>query len=107
MAGIIKPKDLILDGTSMLPNLSQGPGAETIRNEMYWEFRGDFAARIGKWKWIDSDRGSGLFDLEQDLSERSDLSTQYPDTLRMVRAKFVAWQEEMARSEARGPFKNF
>ena len=32
------------------------------------------AARVSQWKWVESKRGSGLFDLSQDLGEKNDLS---------------------------------
>ncbi|NND32332.1 MAG: sulfatase-like hydrolase/transferase [Saprospiraceae bacterium] len=107
VAGIAKPGELVLDGVNMLPDLMQGTEVSQVRDEMFWEFRGDLAARVGNWKWVSSRSGGGLFDLENDISEEKDLSTRYPEVVQMIRSKFFKWQEEMAESEPRGPFKDF
>ncbi len=36
------------------------------------------AARIGYWKWLDSAKGKGLYDLRTDLGESEDLSSKNP-----------------------------
>jgi len=77
------------------------------RKEMFWQCRGDKAARVGNWKWVKSSRGSGLFDLSKDVSEQNDLSKERPDMLRMVKSRFAAWEKLMADAEPRGPFKDF
>ena len=103
-AGIKKPDSLILDGFNILPLLTGETDLE--RNEMYWEFRDDFAARVGDIKWINSKRGNGLFDLSEDTGEKNDLSGNEKDNDR-IKEKFLQWQREMINSEPRGPFKNY
>ena len=54
------------------------------RNEMYWQRREDKAARVGHWKWVESEKGSGLFDLSQEFNVplvdiRSLVEQQTPD----------------------------
>ncbi|MEQ9441781.1 MAG: sulfatase-like hydrolase/transferase [Cyclobacteriaceae bacterium] len=104
-AGVPALDSITLDGFNMLPVL-QGD-SEQGREEMYWELRGDYAARIGKWKWVDSKKGSGLFDLEADISEKHDLSEEKPEILQMMQQKFAEWQTAMEETAPRGPFKNF
>jgi len=65
------------------------------------------AARVGKWKWVDSNDGSGLFDLTQDIGEKNDLSATRPEVLQMVKQRFARWRKEMANAEPRGPFKDY
>jgi len=103
--GIPKPDSLVLDGFDMLPVL-QGKKASS-RQEMYWELRGDAAARVGQWKWVNTKRNQGLFDLSTDIGEENDLSAEKPEILQMMQDKFAQWQQEMAAAEPRGPFRNF
>jgi len=104
-AGIRTPKGVKLDGFDMTQVLA---GKETSpRKEMFWQRRGDKAARVGNYKWVESSRGSGLFDLSSDISEQHDLSEQKPEVLSMVKSRFEAWKKSMAEAEPRGPFKNF
>ncbi len=104
-AGAESPEGVTLDGFDMLPVL-QGK-AKSSRNTMFWERQGEYGARVGRWKLVESRRGSGLFDLSEDLGERKNLSEELPKVLRRVRDRFHAWQREMAEAEPRGPFKNY
>jgi arylsulfatase A len=104
-ADITPPKDVVLDGFDMTPILAGRQ--KSPREEMFWERRGDKAARVGSWKWVESERGSGLFDLAADLGEKHDLSKDKPDMLAHVKSRFAAWKKCMAGAEARGPFRDF
>ncbi len=108
ITGIEKPDSLILDGFTILPLLTGEKNVE--REEMYWEFREEYAARIGKMKWIKSesrDNHNGFFDLSADIGERYDLSERKNQELNMVQSKFNKWKYEMDNAEPRGPFKNY
>lgn len=105
LAGAEPPEGVILDGFDMLPML-QGK-AKSRRTEMYWQRRLDKAARVGKYKWVESARGNGLFDLSKDIGEKHDLSEELPDVLAMMKAKFAAWRKEMDEAEPRGPFRDY
>ena len=52
-------------------------------------------------------RGSGLFDLSKDISERHDLSKEKPDRLAKLKARFAHWKNQMNKAEPRRPFKDF
>jgi arylsulfatase A-like enzyme len=103
--GAEPPQGVVLDGFDMLPVL-QGK-QHSPREEMFWKRRDDHAARVGRWKWVQSARGGGLFDLSQDLGEEHDLSQDHPDALRMVRSRYAAWEAAMQAAEPRGPFRDF
>jgi arylsulfatase A-like enzyme len=105
IAGASLPADVELDGRDILAVL-QGE-AESPWTEMFWERRSDRAARVGPWKWVQSSKGGGLFDLRSDLGERADLSQERPDVLRRVQARFAAWKEAMDASPPRGPFRDY
>ncbi|MBN1442530.1 MAG: sulfatase-like hydrolase/transferase [Planctomycetes bacterium] len=103
--GAEAPLGTVIDGFDMLPVL-QGEQSSP-RREMFWQRRGDRAARVGSWKWVDSQRGSGLFDLREDAGEERDRAGERPDILEMVQQRFSAWQEDMQAAEPRGPFRDF
>ncbi len=104
-AGLKPPEGVVLDGFDMLPVL-QGK-TPSPRRAMFWRRRGDRAARVGDWKWVDSAAGRGLFDLSEDLGEEHDLSEEKPEVLKMVRARFAAWEKAMQEAEPRGPFRDY
>lgn len=99
------PPEVTLDGFDMLPVLAGE--ADSPRSEMFWQRRGDRAARVGHWKWVDSARGTGLFDLASDMGETTDLSASHPEKLAELQARFAAWRAEMDAAEPRGPFRDF
>ncbi|MHC4087407.1 MAG: sulfatase-like hydrolase/transferase [Planctomycetota bacterium] len=104
-SGVRLPRGVVLDGFDMTPVLAGKQ--KSPRKEMFWQRRGDKAARVGNWKWVKSSRGSGLFDLSKDIGEQNDLSKEKPDVLRMVKSRFAAWEKLMADAEPRGPFRDF
>ena len=99
------PQGVKLDGFDMMPVLRGEAGSN--RNEMFWERRNDRAARVGSYKWVDSAKGQGLFDLSTDLAERHDLSAERPEVLRRLQGRFDAWKAEMEAAEPRGPFRDY
>lgn len=103
--GTPAPDGLKLDGFDLLPVL-RGE-LPSPRSEMFWQRRSDVAARVGPYKWVQSSKGSGLFDLSTDLGEEHDLSTEKPEVLERLKACFAAWQAEMEASEPRGPFRDY
>ena len=103
--GALPPKGVKLDGFDMLPVL-QGK-KKSSRQEMFWQRRLDKGARVGHWKWVESSRGNGLFDLRTDLSEKRDLSKEKPEVLKMMKARFANWKKEMKAAAPRGPFRDY
>ena len=103
--GAVPPKGVPLDGFDMLSVL-QGKRA-SARTEMFWQRKLDKGARVGHWKWVESSRGNGLFDLRHDIGERRDLSKERPEILKRVQARFANWKKQMQAAEPRGPFRDF
>ena len=99
------PKGVVLDGFDLLPVLRGEK--KSSRTEMFWQRRLDKGARVGHWKWVESTRGNGLFDLRTDLAEKKDLSKSKPEILKMLKARFALWQKQMKTAEPRGPFRDF
>ncbi len=104
-AGVKPPAGVALDGFDMLPTLKGD--TESPREEMIWRNADDYAVRMGDWKLVSSHRGSGLFDLSEDIGERKDLSRQLPDVLNRLKARYRAWVGAMEDAEPRGPYRDF
>jgi len=103
--GAKPPPGVKLDGFDMLP-VFRGE-KKSSRTEMFWQRRGDKAARVGNWKWLESERGTGLYDLSTDLGETKDVSKEKPEVMAKVKARFDVWRKEMDASEPRGPFRDY
>lgn len=104
-AGASPPEDIVLDGFDMTSVLKGN--APSPRKEMFWQRRADKAARVGDWKWVESQRGGGLFNLAEDIGEKNDLSETNPEMLQKLKERFGVWQRAMEAAEPRGPFRDF
>lgn len=105
-AGLEPPPGIELDGFDMMPVLTGE--AKSQRTQMFWErAREGRAARDGQWKWVDSRRGGGLFDLSKDIGEKNDLSEKHPEKMAELKAAFEAWEKQMKAAEPRGPFRDY
>lgn len=103
--GTPAPDKTTFDGFNMLPVLR---GEKTSpRTEMFWQRRADKAARVGNWKWLDSAKGKGLYDLATDPGETRDLSKEKPEVVKLMQTRFAAWRKEMDETEPRGPFRDY
>lgn len=103
--GAAAPTQVTLDGFDMLPVLrGEKPSART---EMFWQRRADKAARVGDWKWLDSAKGKGLYDLATDPGETKDLSQENPEVVKLMQTRFAAWKKAMDAAEPRGPFRDY
>ena len=74
---------------------------------MFWQRKDMIAARVGKWKWVVMGDRGGLFDLQSDIGETTDLSQQRPEVLEMVQERYRQWVQEMDAAAPRGPFRDF
>jgi len=102
--GATCPEGVLLDGFNLLAVLK---GGKSPRTEMCWQRRSDKACRIGTWKWIETPKVTGLFDLSSDLGEAQDLSASQPEKLAELRSHFQKWRAEMDAAEPRGPFRDY
>lgn len=84
-----------LAGESLLPVI-EGSGRIGDRL-LFWEHIGSRAVRQGRWKLV-FDRSTGdwqLFDMEQDPSESTDLSSRYPERAEALEATWKAWADSV------------
>jgi arylsulfatase A-like enzyme len=119
MAGLPMKKDLHLDGVSLVPLLK---GATSIdRDAIYWHYphysnQGGFpggAIRMGDYKLIErfEDGRVHLYDLQNDIGERQDLASQYPQRVEQMRSKLHEWYKQVnakflqARDKNQNPWR--
>jgi arylsulfatase A-like enzyme len=105
LTGVEPPESVVLDGFDMTDVLAGN--RPSPRTAMFWQRRADKAARVGHWKWVESTRGGGLFNLAKDVGEAQDLSSTHPEKLRELQAHFDRWRADMDAAEPRGPFRDF
>jgi arylsulfatase A-like enzyme len=100
-AGIRPPKDRAIDGESLLPLLGQN--GELEREAIFWHFphyRGDVVpygiVRRGEWKLIKRYEGRTyeLFNLREELGEKTDLSSSHPEVVRELARLVENWLNE-------------
>jgi arylsulfatase A-like enzyme len=100
------PKDTTFDGYDWWPTLrGEKPSP---RNEMFWKRKETVGARVGNWKWVRmSATSGGLFNLNDDLGEKRDLSQERPEVMSRIKGRYENWRAEMEASEPRSPFRDF
>ncbi|MCL4114574.1 UNVERIFIED_CONTAM: hypothetical protein GTU68_054787 [Idotea baltica] len=102
-AGIEPKEGESPDGQSLLPLLKSGTPPE--RDALYWHYpnyafhkrnRLGSAIRAGRYKLIErfDDNSIELYDLEKDISEKTNLADKYPDTAADLKKKLHAWRVE-------------
>lgn len=103
IAGGECPNDLTIDGSSVLPTVTEG--APSPHKQLFWEYNKQLAVRLGKWKLVLNGRlGSGdkaddihLSDLHSDPGERTNLKDQEPDLVAELTRAAKEWQASTRR----------
>ncbi len=92
-----KPTGTNIDGINLknlLLNNEQLP-----ERDLFWSFGNKIAMRSGKWKLVSIQTKKNntveLFDLETDLSEKTDLSADHPELVKEMLVRFENWQNEV------------
>ena len=97
--GVAKPRDLRLDGRSLLPLIRDARPSWPDRHLVFQWHRGDrpepfrnCAIRAGKYKLVD---GKELFDLDADPSESTGIAAHHPGIVRDLRRAYENWFRDM------------
>lgn len=93
--GIPRPKDVLLDGRSLMP-LLEGKTAAWLPRTLFFQWhRGDrpnphqnAAAMDGRFKLVN---GVELYELMADPAEKSDISSRWPELVRTLRQAYERW----------------
>jgi len=103
------------DGVSLKPLLKGEPHLD--RDALYWHYphysnQGGIpgaAIRMGNWKLIErfEDGSTRLYNLKEDLGEKTDLTAKYPERVASLRQKLHQWYQEtdakFLRAKPEGP----
>ena len=91
-AGGQLPADRQYDGIDIRP-LLEGKGLQSER-ALYWRVWRDRAVRDGNWKLVWSGDAKGhLYDLDNDIEEKTDLAGSNPDVVKKLQDKWTAWNK--------------
>ena len=92
-----------IDGVSLVPTL-RDPSV-SVRDTLYWHYphysnqggRPGGAIRAGNLKLIEryEDGSVELYDLEKDIREEQDLSTEFPDKAQELKDRLHAWRQSV------------
>jgi arylsulfatase A-like enzyme len=118
MAGLDLPEDCTIDGVSLVKHFKSNGEKELTRNAIFWHYphyRGNDVIpysiiRKGNWKLIKRYEGKTyeLFNLQEDLSEERDLSSELPEKVIELDNELTDWLIDVgAKLPKRNPnFKN-
>jgi arylsulfatase A-like enzyme len=90
-------KSLQLDGLSLLPLLRNDDAV--VAETLFWRFGAPGApmkaVRRNNWKYVDDQGSQMLFDLDEDIGERSDQFSRRPDIVNQLRDALVDWEQSL------------
>jgi arylsulfatase A-like enzyme len=94
-AGVAPHPEYPLDGLSLLKVL-EDPAAGFER-DLYWRFnhRNQRAMRAGRWKYLSTEDGEFLYDLDTDARERANRVKREPERLAAMRARYAEWERTL------------
>jgi arylsulfatase A-like enzyme len=117
-AGVPVPQengDYHVRGVSLLLHLRSGARVELPDRYLFWDLYGQCAAAHGPWKLVGeianhhghfgqaADEAEktqfALYNLDQDLGEKDDLSARFPDVYRDLKRRHVEWLRGFATPE--------
>ena len=91
---------------NLLPFVT-GAASGRPHETLYWRMGGKHAIRDGDWKvTVEPGTPPGLFNLAQDIGEKTDLASKNPDTMKELVAKYDAWSTQMSEPSGERGAKN-
>ena len=84
------------DGVNLMPYLT-GILKEDPHRDLYWRMGHQMAIRSGRWKLVRLHEGESfhLYDLDEDITESSDLASGQRERVRELRDRLMVWNEEL------------
>jgi len=108
LAGVAQKPKQHVDGLSLLPLLNGG--GTLNRSALYWHFphyhgstwKPGAAIRAGRWKLIEfyEDNRIELYDLKEDMGEKTDLSLKFPEKRDELLVKLQKWRKRVGAKMA-------
>jgi len=101
-AGAEFPRGHRFDGMNLLPYLIGEK--EKVSRTLFWRIdsmgRKEKAVRDGKWKYVRDANADLLFNLENDIGERRNVSRNHQELVQRLKRRLSAWEVEMAKAES-------
>lgn len=96
--------DVVLDGESLIPILTSNKKLNRKEVFLYRSYEDQYACvRHGDWKLIAYRSGKmELYNLNEDISEKNDLSDQKPKVVNSLQSKLFAWEKKMGVEKISG-----
>ena len=92
LAGL--PEAPELDGVNLVPYLS-GEKKGAPHEVLYWRWVGQAAIREGKWKYIHGGKRTYLFDLDNDIGEKTNLLDKHPEIAKRLAQRLDDWSQTL------------
>jgi len=92
-AGIEVDAKAKLEGVNLLPYLS-GEKTTPPHEALYWRFGPQRAVRSGDWKLVEAGDGVQLFNLKDDIGEKTDLAPQNAAKVKELETLYAAWNKD-------------
>jgi arylsulfatase A-like enzyme len=92
LAGLEPIKEL--DGVNLIPYLNEDVKGSP-HDALYWRFWQQTAIREGSFKYLKQKDREFLFNLDTDISETTNLITQYPEKAQNMSLKLDKWKETL------------
>ncbi len=100
VAGVARDSSWPLDGKNLLPILTKQ--APELERTLYWRIdrtgRQQKAVRHGSWKYLQDGNVEMLFNLDDDISERRDVSFKNLKIFAELKERLAAWESDLAKT---------
>ncbi|QDU61191.1 Arylsulfatase [Planctomycetes bacterium Pan216] len=104
LAGTTAPKNRPLDGVNVSGVLMRDEPAP--KRTLFWKYGRKRAVRRGPWKLVENApglEGTGLFRLDTDLSEMTNLAAKHPEVVSSLTRALADWEKSVASSATPQP----
>jgi len=88
------PAGLKLDGIDLLGMLTEG--RKLPERTLFWRYRKERALRKGPWKLLVQGDNVKLYNLDDDLGEKMNLTGAKPGMVKMLQDKLTTWEQEVS-----------
>lgn len=107
-AGVAVKPEWKIDGVDLLPFL-RGEKSGSPHEALCWRFGAQMAVRVGDWKLVKGPgagagieenaratlAGAELYNLKDDIGEKTNLATKHPEKVRELAAAWTKWNAEL------------
>ncbi len=94
-AGIELPDSIELDGTDLAPFI-KGNSKKSPHEQLFWSNGPNIAVRKGDWKLVKSHENVWLFNLANDVGEKTNLATSHPRIIQELEKDYEQWRAKMS-----------